>query len=191
MKRPAVLILLAALAAALQIGFLAWTISGRAAVLRDGREVLLKVEPIDPRDLLRGDYVRLGYDISQLSPSQFSGGGDKVEPDEFAPVWVLLRKGADGVFTAIAAARARDQISGAADGDVVIRGEARGLRSTGSGSATFGIERFYLPEGDGKQIEKDMRERPFFVVVAVADDGTAQIKAFRDGETVLYEEPYY
>ena len=45
--------------AALQIGFLSWNIASRASVLRNGQEVLLKVEPIDPRDLLRGDYVRL------------------------------------------------------------------------------------------------------------------------------------
>ena len=46
--------ILAALVVALaQIGFLGWIIAGRAAVLRDGREITLKVEPVDPRDLLR------------------------------------------------------------------------------------------------------------------------------------------
>ena len=49
-----------------QIGFLGWIIAGRAAILRDGQEILLKVEPVDPRDLLRGDYVRLGYEISRI-----------------------------------------------------------------------------------------------------------------------------
>ena len=52
--------------ALLQIGFLGWIIAGRAAVLRNGTEVLLKVEPVDPRDLLRGDYVSLGYEISRI-----------------------------------------------------------------------------------------------------------------------------
>ena len=60
------LIAAAVLVALAQIGFLGWIIAGRAAILRDGRQVLLKVEPVDPRDLLRGDYVRLGYDISRL-----------------------------------------------------------------------------------------------------------------------------
>ena len=62
MKRAGKLIAAAAAVAVLQVGFLSWMIAGRAAVLRDGAEVLLKVQPIDPRDLLRGDYVRLGYD---------------------------------------------------------------------------------------------------------------------------------
>jgi len=56
---------------------------------------------------------------------------------------------------------------------------------------SYGVERFYLPEGDGKQIEQDMRERPFFVKLAVAADGSAQIKQFLDGDMLLYDEPAY
>ena len=66
-------IIVAALVVALaQIGFLGWIIAGRAAILRDGREIVLKVEPVDPRDLLRGDYVRLGYEISSIPVSKIT-----------------------------------------------------------------------------------------------------------------------
>jgi len=34
--------------------------------LRTGTEILLKTEPVDPRDLFRGDYVTLNYEISTL-----------------------------------------------------------------------------------------------------------------------------
>jgi uncharacterized membrane-anchored protein len=34
--------------------------------LRTGTEVILKTEPVDPRDLFRGDYVTLNYEISTL-----------------------------------------------------------------------------------------------------------------------------
>ena len=60
------LIISALVLALVQIGFLSWIIAGRAAILRNGKEVLLKVEPIDPRDLLRGDYIFLGYEISGI-----------------------------------------------------------------------------------------------------------------------------
>ena len=60
------LLLAACLVALAELGFLSWVIAGRAAILRNGQEVVLKVEPIDPRDLLRGDYVRLGYEIAQV-----------------------------------------------------------------------------------------------------------------------------
>ena len=35
--------------------------------LRTGTEVMLKTVPIDPRDLFRGDYVTLNYEISTLN----------------------------------------------------------------------------------------------------------------------------
>jgi len=136
--------------------------------------------------------VRLGYDISSIPASLFrppiSGDGDYAE----RRVWVVLRKGADGVFSAAAASFARENLPPAQPGDVVLAGTAAGAPATGgSASIEYGIERFYLPEGKGKPIEVDMRTRPFFVVAAVGDSGTAQIKRFLDGETVLFEEPIY
>ena len=35
--------------------------------LRTGAEILLKTRPVDPRDLFRGDYVILSYDISRFN----------------------------------------------------------------------------------------------------------------------------
>ena len=190
--RPAWLLISAAVIAALQIGFLSWTISGRATVLRDGREVLLKVQPVDPRDLLRGDYVILGYDISNL-PVELFKAVPAGEPDySTKPVWVVLRKGTDSVFHPASAALDRLELKDIQPDDVVIRGTTNAW-PVGGGIVfvQYGLERFYLPEGAGKQIEEDMRERPFFVIASVADDGTAQIKVFKDGETTLFEEPYY
>ena len=52
--------------------------------LRTGKDVLLKTRPIDPRDLFRGDYVILSYDISRLDldtiPTDYSyfRTGDKI-----------------------------------------------------------------------------------------------------------------
>ena len=182
----------AAVVAALQIGFLGWMIAGRAAALRDGQEVLLKVEPIDPRDLLRGDFVRLGYEAGALPAAIFvpklAAPGDYGQRD----VWVLLRKDGDGVYQPAAAALDRSALPPAAAGEAVLRGTIPSLPDAeGTVTADYGIGRFYLPEGEGKQIEIDMRERPFYVVAAVGADGSAQIKRFLDGTTVLYEEPFY
>ena len=55
----------------------------------------------------------------------------------------------------------------------------------------YGIERFYLPEGEGMAIQNDMRVRPFGVKVAVSKRGQAQIKALMDGDRTLFEEPLY
>ena len=187
------LVLAAALLAIAQIAFLSWMIAGRAAILRDGREVLLKVEPIDPRDLLRGDYVRLGYEIRNVPVKLVTNApaGEFVLED--GPVFVRLGEDPDGYWRARSASLGEPQGQPPA-GEVDIRGMVSGgwtLGPDASFSVDYGIDRFYVPEGEGRAIEADMRERSFGILAAVASDGTAQIKALMDGETKLYEEPLY
>jgi uncharacterized membrane-anchored protein len=55
----------------------------------------------------------------------------------------------------------------------------------------YGIDRFYLPEGEGVAIQDDIRVRPFGIKLALAADGTAQIKALMDSDKTLFEEPLY
>jgi len=179
--------------ALLQIGFLGWIIAGRAAILRNGTEVLLKVEPVDPRDLLRGDYVFLSYEISRIPASLIANVPAGQASSDDGPVTVRLGKDADGFWRAKSAwlGKAPDV---PANGEVDIAGHlSAGWNFTHDTtlSADYGIERFYLPEGEGMAIQQDMRVRPFGVRVAVAADGRAQIKALMDGDRMLFEEPLY
>jgi uncharacterized membrane-anchored protein len=176
-----------------QIAFLGWMIAGRAAILRDGEEVLLKVEPIDPRDLLRGDYVALGYEISTLPVALFTNLPEGTQVDGGEAVFARLKRDTDGYWRAISASMEPFTVP-AADGEVDIKGAltyGQTIYKDATVGADFGIGRFYLPEGDGLAIEKDMRVRPFGIKAAIAADGTAQIKALMDGDKALYEEPFY
>ena len=187
------LVLAAAVLAIAQIAFLSWMIAGRAAILRNGQEVLLKVEPIDPRDLLRGDYVRLGYEIRNVPVKLVANAPAGEFLTGAGPIFVRLGKDLDGYWRARSASLGEPQGQPPA-GEVDIRGMVSGgwtLGPEASFSADYGIDRFYVPEGEGRAIETDMRERPFGILAAVASDGTAQIKALMDGETKLYEEPLY
>lgn len=186
----------AAAVAVAQIGFLVSMIAGRASILRTGQEVLLDVRPIDPRDLLRGDYVILNYNISLLptdlvtndSETEFTRGRDAMQP-----IFVRLRADDDGIWQPVSARFDEPPQTARVDGEVDIRGTVRTWRAPDADtiSVTYGIERFYVPEGEGREIERDMTARPFRMKVAVAADGSAQIKAFYDGETMLYAEPLY
>lgn len=187
------LVLAAVVLALVQIGFLSWIIAGRAAVLRNGQDVLLKVEPIDPRDLLRGDYVRLNYDIREIPVKLVTNApsGDAV-PAERA-IFVRLGRDEDGYWRPRSASLDQPAAVPAA-GEVDLRGTVSTLWSTGedtSYSVSYGIDRYYVPEGEGLAIEADMRTRPFGILAAVGRDGTPQIKALMDGEKPLYEEPLY
>src|SRR6516164_5539853 len=53
---------------AFQLLVLSGMIAGNAIPYRGADVVLLKVMPVDPRDLFRGDYVILGYDITRIPP---------------------------------------------------------------------------------------------------------------------------
>ena len=192
MTRQRWLVIVAAAVAALQIGFLVSMIAGRAAVLRDGQEVMLSVEPVDPRDLLRGDYVILSYNISRLPAGLFSRPPEEAAGREDLVVFVRLKADEDGIFQPVSASFDARQQEAPAEGEVDIRGETR-ARWTPAQSVfvRYGIERFYVPEGEGREIERDLRQRAFRMKVAVGRDGAAQIKSFHDGETMLYAEPLY
>jgi uncharacterized membrane-anchored protein len=187
--------IIAALVVALaQIGFLGWIIAGRAAVLRDGREIVLKIEPIDPNDLLRGDYVSLFYEISRISVSDLTN----VPTEEYLAadrtLYVRLKKGSDGYWHQASATFDAPLSSAPGPEEADIKGAVGRGSDLGKGASLYpdyGIERFYLPEGEGMDIQQDMRRRAFGIRIAVASDGTAQIKALLDGDKQLYEEPLY
>ena len=169
--------IVAALVVALaQIGFLGWIIAGRAAVLRDGREIMLKVEPVDPRDLLRGDYVSLYYEISRIPVSQITN----MPPEEYLSADSrALCQGEEGRPTATgtwcrrpSTRRWRRRPGPTRPTSRAMSGLA-GISSPGTSiDPDYGIDRFYLPEGEGMDIQQDMRVRPFGIRVALASDGT-------------------
>lgn len=189
-------LIVSALALALvQIAFLGWIIAGRAAILRDGTEVLLKVEPVDPRDLLRGDYVFLSYEISRIPVKLIANipADRALSRDE--TLVVRLKQDTDGYWRPLAAWLKKAPTPPAA-GEVDIAGHIFpgwnfATDPEAMVSPDYGIERFYLPEGEGREIERDMRARPFGIRAAIAKDGTAQIKALVDGDRTLFEEPLY
>ncbi|MEP3437524.1 MAG: GDYXXLXY domain-containing protein [Hoeflea sp.] len=181
--------------AAVLVGTLALAIERRAAILRDGREVVLKTEPVDPRDLMRGDYVRLNYkDVSSIE-KQLVVGAWPVE-DTTTPVWLILAPGSDGVFAAKAASFSRPQQVSAEEvvlkslpARVSVAQPTGGLNSIGR--LSFGIERYYVPEGEGLEIEKARNDGRTTVAIRVSENGEPQIaRLMIDGET-LYQEPLY
>ncbi len=188
------LVVAAVLLALVQVGFLSWMIAGRAAILRNGREVLLKVEPVDPRDLLRGDYVRLGYEIGSVPVKLLERPPADGSFTQAGPVFVRLGKDGDGFWRARSASLGVASSSPAAQGEVDIRGDVSGGQSLAAEAkliVNYGIDRFYVPEGEGWAIEAGIRDRVFAILAAIGNDGTPQIKALVDGDTRLYQEPLY
>lgn len=185
---------IALIVAVAQIAFLYSMIASRSSILRDGKEIFLSVEPVDPRDLLRGDYVILRYNISFIPSSLFQNmPEDFGSDDEYKDVFVRLKPDENGIWQAVSARFGQTPEPVANSDEIDIRGKARMTHFSDytSLNVSYGLERFYVPEGEGREIESNLGVRPFRMKVAVTDDGASQIKAFYDGDKMLYAEPLY
>ena len=171
---------------ALQTIALAWMILDRQQMLDSSSTVTLKVVPVDPRDLFRGDYVVLSYDISRLDMSKLEG------PKATAPgntIYVRLRRTND-TWTAVALSNAPEKPT---DTQVTLKAQVTSMDAPGAGASQFitlsyGIESYFVPQGTGRAIEEAARKGTITIDAAVDDDGRAAIKAIRqDGKPVYVE----
>jgi len=57
---------------ALQSAWVLYTVAVQERALAVGQVILLETRPVDPRDLLRDDYVILNYKISNIPTNRLS-----------------------------------------------------------------------------------------------------------------------
>ncbi|QLF70309.1 GDYXXLXY domain-containing protein [Peteryoungia desertarenae] len=175
----------------LQTALLGFMIESRASILRSGTEVLLKTRPIDPRDLFRGDYVILNYDISDVPIALIAGA--RPEEGSSQRLHVRLVPGPDGYWNI---SEASFETLARASQSVVMTTKPITVydwlwQGNGNLRVDYGIERFYVPEGEGLVLEEARNEGRLSVAVRVSESGQAQIRALFLDEQELYEEPLY
>lgn len=156
--------------------------------LATGRPILLKTAPVDPWDLFRGEYVVLRYEISQLEQGKVRMEGAPFRRGQ--QVWVTLQEG-DPYWNATAVSARRPE-TGA--NEVVVRATVEwwtdGYNDAWRTEPTrvslrYGMEQFYVPEGEGRRLE-DRRE-DITVEVAVDSLGRAALrKVFVAGEEIRW-----
>lgn len=162
-------------------GFIAY----KEYTLRTGTEVMLKTLPVDPRDLFRGDYVTLNYEISTLDMEKFHAENSDFYYDE--PVYLILElENGYGVPKKI--------YTTPPENELYIKGEVNDIiydwETNESGIMTeegtikelkidYGIESYFVPEGRGMEIEKAQRTGKTEVDAKVIIDkyGNAVIKS--------------
>ena len=180
-------------AALLQVVLLAVMIIDRAQILREGAEVTLQTRPVDPRDLLRGDYVVLGYDMSQLPAGQLL---NQPAASRNPMLFVKLAPKSDGLYEPVSV---HTDAVAVTSPEVLIRGRVAYGASCGSDGRAFcdkltvryNLESYFVPQGEGQKLEQARNQRKLTVVAAVLPSGRAAIKRLLlDGEPV-YEEPWF
>jgi uncharacterized membrane-anchored protein len=171
---------------ALQTLALAYMIVDRQTMLNASRAVTLKVVPIDPSDMFRGDYVTLNYDVSRIDLGTVDGD-DQMDYND--TVFVTLVP--DGpVWKAVAVTRGHPF---AAPGGIPLRATVQNIDTPVEGKPpvvrlTYGVESYFVPQGTGKAIEDEARKGELSIDVAVDAQGRGAIRALRRNGQVFYVE---
>jgi uncharacterized membrane-anchored protein len=159
----------------LQTLVLAYMVGDRVRLLSRGREIVLPIVPVDPRDLFRGEYIRLGYNISRLDAGLLEGPAPQK-----TPFFVTLERRPDETWLPVRISASRPSVSG--PDHIVLAARTMGSRraafETWSGTVwvRYGIESYFVPEGEGRELEKLAQDKKMEALVAVDDGGNAAIK---------------
>lgn len=147
-----------------QIALLSAMVLNSYAVIFWGEKVLLKVEPVDPRSLFQGDYVRLGYSFSNLDLSKVANDLDLLTAEYQEKVYLVLEE-RDQTWEVVFASQDKAKVSG----QIYLEGK---ILYTSPGNLNtlqlkLPIEQFYLPEGKGLEIEERIKDGEIYAQVAV------------------------
>lgn len=143
--------------------------TGRELTLRSDQNVTLQTVPVDPRDMFRGDYVVLDYEISTIESNRV----DRLYLEAGDTVFVgLVRSGDNWVISRVE--RHPFEEVGAIIRGTVVRAGTETVR------VEYGIEQYFVPEGSGGVVEQSL---DVDVAVAMDGDGGAVIRhIIVDGE---------
>ncbi|MEN9814545.1 MAG: hypothetical protein RLZZ412_527 [Verrucomicrobiota bacterium] len=186
-SRARAVVLVAALLQCLGLVWMAWNHSRPAEV---GQRFVLRCQAVDPRDLMRGEYVTLGYEFSNPGPvairrlndewAELNGKDRRAlgnEPYLTLPddttVYVPLKVDAKGLASGDGVTLKRPE-SGP-----YLKGYA-GMRRFGQ--IRFGIEAFYVKEGTGDTWEKLRNQGLLVAEIGVLPDGRAGLVGLRKAD---------
>jgi uncharacterized membrane-anchored protein len=129
-----------------------------------GKSVMLKIQPVDPYNILSGYYVTLNYEIS--SPASFGESGGNYRGER---VYAILEKRSDGLWHPGLLAQALP--ANLPENRIAIRGRYSYWR------IEYGIEEFFIPEAKRGEIEEELRKNP--------DQARVEIKVDSNGNAAL------
>ena len=145
---------------------LGWMAGSNELALRTGSIHFIETGGVDPRDFLRGDYVEYRFPTFQgLDRTKFSNG-DRV--------YALLTADDRGILTATSFVSERPPT-----GSLFVAGQYSRL---GGRRLAVPAERFFVPEGTGRELEKLIRP---YARVSVSSDGRMHILDIVPREEVL------
>ena len=172
------------------LAILAGMMVGHAWPLWTGETVLLRARPVNPRDLFRGEYVRLDTPATRL----FVEEGTRTAPAGAVPVrplgawqkhdtmenrhvrtgsaaYVQLERRDSGEHEPVSIS------STPVENAMNLRGRVRRRSTDGTVYVDYGLDAFYMQEGTAKPVEDALLDgRVVQMQVAIAASGGARIR---------------
>ena len=110
------------------LGFVNYSIFEKEALLEEGRLVLLRLAPVDPRSLMQGDYMELRYDMHEI------------ERDETLPKkgYCILKKDTLNIFKIV---RLQEKPQPLKSDEVLLK------YASGKRGVSLGAESYFFEEG--------------------------------------------
>lgn len=130
--------------------------------LISGKTMVLSTRPVDPFDIMRGQYITIRYEIGVIPSIPEANVGDTV--------YVALKEDADGVWKYDKA-----YLNMPSGGDF-IQGKISGYNGNKDMSLTYGIEQYFFERG------ASFSARNMRIQVKVGSDGQARISKLLDEE---------
>lgn len=128
-----------------------------------GKDILIRTTVYDPRDMFRGDYVRLSYGFASIYELD-KRGLSKRRQLHGTEIYAILKQDKDGKYKFDRYSFERP------NGGTFLAGRVD------YNTAKFGIEAFFMPPKKARQMERDMMEFNATAVISVMDNGKARIK---------------
>lgn len=150
----------------LQLAFTGFQSYSNEKALKEGKEIILQLEPLDPRSMLQGDYVQLRYEAGRYQPKEAVKTGTVLT--------LKVKKDHEGVF------RPTGEVSAGSPSETDKKAEKNEAYLTGKyngyDSIIFGIESFFVEEGTGFELERNAK----YAKVIVSDEGNALLVDVKD-----------
>ncbi len=118
-------------------------ISYKQYTLSSGTEIILKTVPVDPKDLFRGDYITLSYEISTIDLTLYQDISTLIPNTS---IYVIFDKDEYGY------SKVKNLSISRPESGIFIKGDVKS--KTGNFiRVIYGIESYFIPEGKGRDIE--------------------------------------
>jgi len=175
------LLIAACVAQVAVIGYMVWN---HLQPLLHGERIVVRAEPVDPRDMLKGEYVILGYDFARITSNKEAKlFADTTEAKRFADTTVFLPlvKKTNGEWTGAEPTLVRP------NSGLYLQGLTSHMWDNEGNQLRFGIEAYYVEEGKGAAWEKLRNTGLLKVTIAVLPNGKAGLVSI-DADTAPFKE---